>query len=377
MVCHTGKNLNNSTFDKENIEKAMYSLEGIPIVGEYKKENNDFGGHGGKLEITEDSVEFIQTTMPYGFVPFGDLANIRFETILDKDGHTEREWLVADAYIWYKRYPEVEKLLSGNNNQSMEIEVKSYSWNDDDNCLDIKDFIFNCLCILGEDVMPAMQGAKILPYSDIRSEFQAMLKDTMQELKEVSDLKFEENKVQENVIENDVFVEKEHIDTDVTDKKDFTECQEDKNKQVNDEFEKEANDDKNDNSESHSCDCESYEVLERAYDVLKAEFEKLEDEIVKLNERIEKYESDEKNKKLEELYQEFSELSDKDISEIRSRSNELSFEEIENALYAALGRKKRQFSKKESEKETHSFKIAKDENIEVLPYGGLFEKFSK
>ena len=37
MVCHTGKNLNYSKFSKESLEKALHSLEGIPLVGEFKE----------------------------------------------------------------------------------------------------------------------------------------------------------------------------------------------------------------------------------------------------------------------------------------------------------------------------------------------------
>ena len=42
-VLYTGKNRNRSIISKEVVEKALYSLKNIPVVGEWKEENENFG----------------------------------------------------------------------------------------------------------------------------------------------------------------------------------------------------------------------------------------------------------------------------------------------------------------------------------------------
>ena len=373
MVCHTGKNLNYSKFSKESLEKALHSLEGIPLVGEFKEENDDFGGHGGKIEITDEGYKFIETTRPYGFIPFGDLANIRFETIIDKDGITEKEWLVADAYIWYKKYPEVEKLFDGNNNQSMEISVKNYTWDDDD-YLDITDFEFNCVCILGEKVNPAMSGAKILGYSDLKAEFQTMLDEAMSELKEVIEMKYEENKPveTEEVVEETVETAEEV--------------------QADEEFENADKTDDTENTDDKTVDEDEtqeevqpveYSHLEMAYDILKEKFEELEAnfnqakaENETLQNKVSEYEKAEKQEQLDLLYAEFSELDEEELNGVKEKAINMSIEEVETILFAMLGRKQKQISF--SKKESHDVvRVPSNEDDTNEPYGNLFALYNK
>ena len=373
MVCHIGKNLNYSKFSKESLEKALHSLEGIPLVGEFKEENDDFGGHGGKIEITDEGYKFIETTRPYGFIPFGDLANIRFETIVDKDGITEKEWLVADAYIWYKKYPEVEKLFDGNNNQSMEISVENYTW-DDDGYLDITDFEFNCVCILGEKISPAMSGAKILGYSDLKAEFQTMLDEAMSELKEVIEMKYEENKPveTEEVVEETVETTEE-VKTDEefenADKTDDTENTDDKT--VDEDETKEE------------VQPVEYSHLEMAYDILKEKFEELEanfnqakTENETLQNRVSEYEKAEKQEQLDLLYAEFSELDEEELNGIKEKAINMSIEEVETILFAMLGRKQKQisFSKKAT---SDVVRVQTEEKDIDEPYGSLGKYIKK
>ena len=377
MVCHTGKNLNYSKFSKESLEKALHSLEGIPLVGEWKENDEDFGGHGGKIEISDEGFKYVETTRPYGFIPFGELANIRFETIMDKDGINEKEWLIADAYIWYKKYPEVEKLFEGNNNQSMEISVENYAY-DEDGYLDITEFSFDACCILGNFVDPAMSGSKISGYSDFKAEFQVMLNEAMSELKEVIEMKYEEDKT----------VETEEVETE-----EVVETTEDNTEEVKteDEFE---NGDKTDDTEETVDKDESgeeefkaeesqieYQTLEMAYDILKENFEELE---VKFNEvvaerdliqsKVTEYEKADKDLQLETLYAEFSELDEDELNSVKSKASDMTVEEVETVLFAMLGRKQKQFS---LNKKPNVVRVSSDEKDTDEPYGNLFAIYNK
>ena len=75
-----------------------------------------------------DCIEFVQTTVPYGFVD--PTTPVFYETVTELDGITKHDYLCCYAYLWYKRYPEVESVLKNQDNktigQSMEVEVEDY-----------------------------------------------------------------------------------------------------------------------------------------------------------------------------------------------------------------------------------------------------------
>ena len=157
-VCYDGKNRNNSYIDKDVLQKMSNTIYGIPMVAEYDEDNNCFKGHGGKLEISDEGIEFIQTTVPYGFVD--PKTPIFYEEVVELDGITKHNYLCCYAYSWYKRYPEVESVLRNQENkkigQSMEINVTSYDI-DEDGCCIIKDGYFSALAMLG--VEPCFESA--------------------------------------------------------------------------------------------------------------------------------------------------------------------------------------------------------------------------
>ena len=157
-VCYDGKNRNNSYIGKDVLQKMSYTIYGIPMVAEYDEDNNCFKGHGGKLEISDEGIEFIQTTVPYGFVD--PKTPVFYEEVVELDGITKHNYLCCYAYLWYKRYPEVESVLRNQENkkigQSMEINVTSYDI-DEDGCCIIKDGYFSALAMLG--VEPCFESA--------------------------------------------------------------------------------------------------------------------------------------------------------------------------------------------------------------------------
>ena len=157
-VCYDGKNRNNSYIEKDVLQKMSNTIYGIPMVAEYDEDNNCFKGHGGKLEISDEGIEFKQTTVPYGFVD--PKTPVFYEEVVELDGITKHNYLCCYAYLWYKRYPEVESVLRNQENkkigQSMEINVTSYDI-DEDGCCIIKDGYFSALAMLG--VEPCFESA--------------------------------------------------------------------------------------------------------------------------------------------------------------------------------------------------------------------------
>jgi len=187
FVQYAGRNRNYSHFTREAIENALPSIFGVPVVGEYKKEIDNFGGHGGKIEITDDGVEYIETTKPYGFVPLDEaLADPRWETVKDDFGNS-KEYLVVNAFLWRRRYPELDVVFDKDSNQSMEILIDDGEFMDD-GYFDIQKFKYDALCILGRDTEdsekntePCFEDSMVVGYSldkkDFKSEFSKMVSE--------------------------------------------------------------------------------------------------------------------------------------------------------------------------------------------------------
>ena len=188
LVCYHGDNRNWTSLSKDCIENALYSIYGIPIVGEwiYKLDGTDeksWGSHGGRIICDSEGVRFEQTTKPYGFVTKEAAENASWVTITEKDGHTQREYLkLSGCILWTDRYEVAQSILDKNYGQSMEIEMTKGKYRDD-GYYDVKEFIFSALCILGTDVEPCFESACIGRHYELdtfKQEFTKMLDEYKQ-----------------------------------------------------------------------------------------------------------------------------------------------------------------------------------------------------
>lgn len=173
-IAYYGKNKNKSNIPKSAFELAIPSLFNIPIVGEYIEQLEDFGDHGGKIEIKDNNIEYVQTTKPWGVVP--ETSKVEWELVTEKNGF-QREYLTCEIILWYSRYPELEVALTNENWQSMEIDVVK-GHREKDGYYFIEEFIFSALCILGKDVSPCFEESSIkfnLDKENFKSEFKLML----------------------------------------------------------------------------------------------------------------------------------------------------------------------------------------------------------
>jgi hypothetical protein len=190
-VLYTGKNRNMSTITKDAVDKALPTLTGIPIVGEYSVENKDFKGHGGAIDMSD--YRYIHTTKPYGFVP--ESATYDWVSVKGKDGAT-RDYLEVDGCVlWTGRYEEAVSVIENGKSQSMEIEVTDGKWDEKSESYMINNFTFSALCILGDDVEPAFEDANITAYSLNKDSFKQELaqmfsefKDSLKQEKEVNSM---------------------------------------------------------------------------------------------------------------------------------------------------------------------------------------------
>lgn len=193
-VCYVGDtpNRNKSVITKDVATKIANSLPGSPIVGYFKKDEEDFDQHSRALTINDEG-EFVleDITKPYGFVDLN--ARCWFQKFID-DNQFEREYLMTEGYIWTGQYPESKRIIDSGNNQSMELDKKIIDayWTKDDNgkpeFFIINEAIISKLCILGEEQEPCFEGASITKFEfSLEDSFKQELSSMIFQLQEILD----------------------------------------------------------------------------------------------------------------------------------------------------------------------------------------------
>ena len=183
-LMHLGKNLNNSAFEKSVVDKAIPTLQYIPIMGfvELNDDNEkDFSDHRYIITKDEKGVRRKYMGTPYGVIKSSDDNNAHYEERLCEDGET-RTFLVTEGVIWNVLEDGAEifhrDLVK---NQSMELYEKSIDgYEDDDGIFHFTEFSFRAACVLGDDVTPAMTGATVevqFALSDFIKNIQSELND--------------------------------------------------------------------------------------------------------------------------------------------------------------------------------------------------------
>jgi len=387
-VLYTGKNRNRSIISKEVVEKALYSLKNIPVVGEWKEENENFGGHGGKIEISDDGIEWIETTKPYGVVPSD--TEIKWEKVREKDGLTEHEYLTCTAYLWYQRYPELEKVLNDGSNQSMEINAIQYHM-DDEGYTVFDEIEFSALCILGKDsdpsknVEPCFEGAKITNYTLDKDQFKLEFAEMLKELKE-SLQNHSSSEVDNKNTEGGIEVENNNSNSEKVEETISTENEKEFNEEnkINDDVDIEVI---KQGYEKTISDLKlQIETLQSDYSQLKTDFEDYKNNYSTPNEEVEKLRKFKQDKLDEErqiaeevIFEQFSELTGMtEFEELKKNASKFDLTELEEKCYAILGKKNAKFSNKQTSKKDKvklDFSRKNDESREE--YDDLFEKYLK
>ncbi len=199
-VMHSGLNLNGSRFTDAAIGKAAPSLKNIPLLAFVKKSDGtdeaDFAGHEFEFKVTEDGVKYIYLGRPIGMIP--ETNNYSYEE--DEEGV---KFVSVDAYIWNDYANEALDIVhrDGGKSVSMEVGVQDFSVEDETGVLDIHDYLYNGVVLLGDEVAPAMRNARLdiaeFSISGI-SEFVANFSRDLQETINERDKKFTETPVDSN-----------------------------------------------------------------------------------------------------------------------------------------------------------------------------------
>lgn len=405
-VLYLGKNRNKSYIDKSAATAIGKTLPGSPIVGYYKKNNQDFSDHGQQIIVDDEGIKINDLTRPYGFVPTN--AEVWFQKFIDTDAlgnEVVREYLMTVGYLWTGQYEEVQRVYESQdgNPQSMKLhdETLKGNWTKDiksgTDFFIINDAIIQNLCILGENVEPCFEGAditeqKISSSFSKNNNFVTTLFSMMQELNELlnnekggnlmekenvnvedttTTTNFSENEdkvdktdIVENQVITEEFAKASEEEEDNKDKKesDSEQKQDEEDKKAKakakDSFakEKEEEEDKAKEKENTSKDEEKeedeepkkkFELLEQQYAELQTNYSSLQAEYNKLLEFKNAIEDEKKDAMINQFYM----LSDEDKKDVIDNKSKYSLEDIEAKLSIICVRKKVNFGL-DSDKET-------------------------
>jgi len=164
-AAHVGKNRNRSQITYSSMKKNLKSIKNRPILAYIHQLEIDgeqksvFGWHA--MHEGENG-EIVYDEIPVGHVP----TDAKPELVYDAD--KDKEYIETDAYLYegYTKAPEILMDADGQCPVSVEIDVYDFSYDAKEKILNIDDFVFKGITILGyyEDgstVEPAMEGANI------------------------------------------------------------------------------------------------------------------------------------------------------------------------------------------------------------------------
>ena len=170
QACHTGLNENSSQISDEVMTNALDTFKNKPILGYIYKDDNgeyEFAGHERHIELDdsgEKSVEYDEKVI--GVIPESCNAQLVY------DENKEKKYVEVDGYLYdvYSHATEILERKANENetvNCSVEMDLRSFSFNAKKHLLIIDDFVFNGVTILGYDkdtgakIEPGMSGANI------------------------------------------------------------------------------------------------------------------------------------------------------------------------------------------------------------------------
>lgn len=377
-VCYVGQspNRNNTVITKEAAYKLARGLHGCPIVGYYNEKEGDFESHNHEIVVEDGKYRMIDTTKPYGFVDTN--AKIWFQKFID-DG-IEHEYLCTEGYLWTGIYEESQRVVDKGNNQSMELSEKYDKgfWSKDINSgkriFIINESLIEKLCILGSNVEPCFEGARITSYALDAEEFKTTMYSMINELKDALS-KGGYEIAMEN--EKDLIPQTEEQPIPVTEYKKDEEDKEDV-KQEKDESSDDKEKKKKEDEEDYACggggskddekkkkkgsyevtckieDTQAYVELSQKYSELQSQYSALDAEYKALIEEangLREFKKIADRKAKEDMIGTFYMLSDEDKKDVIDNIDTYSLDDIEAKLSIICVRNKVNFNLEEQEEE--------------------------
>ena len=368
-VMGTKKNRNYSYIAKETVEKNLGTLDYCPVVGYlYKNDEGEYRMAGHECHF-DDDWDLVPDTQAFGVVKPN---SYHWETI-DEFG-TDVEYLVADVILWVGRFKGLFDARYDDEvyfSQSMEINVGEYRPLDEDsNYVEILDFSFSALCLLGkydnpdENVTPCFINAKVEPKFSI-SEFASQIEEIKNKL---FALNKEEGETMDNIEVKET--EFEEVNAEETTVEEVVETVEETETETIEEVETEEE------------VTEEFETVdyEAKYNDAMAEIATLKAEIEALTPYKLAAEKAERENAENEVFAKYDARigTMAEYAELKAKAGEYAIADLERECLILVGKFAMSETKEEVEPETEpTITFALDETAETKPnrYGNLYENY--
>ena len=369
---------NGTKFTKEAVTNALDTLNYAPLIGYFN--GDDFEGHGIEYVISDSEFKCTVKTIPFGVVV---KDSQRWEKVQKQNGEYE-DYLVVDAYMWSRYEEATSKVKENKCNQSMEVICNAGTYKEE-GYFEVTDFSFSGLCILGENVAPAFNLAKVRTSESFdKDEFTSIFEEMTEALKAF--LEAEEDdfaKCDDDDEDKKKKCEDDEDDEDEEDYKKKKRCEDDEDDEDEDDEEDEDEDeDDEDVKKKKKCSEEEYEAeivslkaqysdLLAEHESLKEKYSSLENEVVELREYKATKENELKEAELEdEVFSKFESLRGiEGYEEIYNLRFELSKEDLTMRLKAlaydngvVVGKKEPKKFSKDKAKKPLALDVKKDRN---------------
>ena len=182
--CHVGKNLNQSFISEDSMKKAMPTFKGKPILGAFVQNEDtnewDFNGHDMEFYVDENG----ETQVKYIEQIIGNVSEIE-DPHLEYDSEQDKNYVIVKGKI-FREYTKAEEILNRRKSCacSVELAINDLSYNVSENCIELNDFVFSGVTLLGEEVKPGMAGSKLTVdnYAYDGANYQEKLLDALERL---------------------------------------------------------------------------------------------------------------------------------------------------------------------------------------------------
>lgn len=160
QACHTNLNINGSNISEDVMTSALPSFSNRPILGYIHSVNghDEFYAHNMH---EDDKGNIVYDEVPVGIIP----ESCNAQLVYDKD--KKKTYCEVNGYI-FEEYSKAAEILQREEecSVSVELSIRSLSYNAKEKYLDIEDFFFSGVTILGktpdgETVMPGMEKSNI------------------------------------------------------------------------------------------------------------------------------------------------------------------------------------------------------------------------
>lgn len=396
-LMHTGINHNYSSFSKEVVNKAIPSLANTPLLAfieENSEGEQDFSDHRIVLHRTEDGEYDFKYKGDYiGVIP--ESNNAKWETRVSDSGEL-LEYLTVEALMWTKKDEPVDIMKrKGFTSQSMELADIYTGEFDKDGVFHFESFSFFGACLLGDDVLPAMQNSTAeLQFSQDKA--QKTIEEKLQEFNtlfsqggdsmtekvvkdyEKDEVVFDEEEVKEEAAENTVCgegcgCEEGQCKDTPEDAANSTDDSEQADDTKFEDSPEESTDTQNKPEDVETDEEDEDKVdFEAKFNETHTELEDLKDKYTKLMEKLSELESYKRQREEDDIKAKFEgQLSEEEFNQLFEEHKDAGLDVLEREMYALIGMKNFSMNSTKT-KEVNKISIVSPKE-DYKPYGGFFD----